>query len=87
MILQGFSQVQLNAVEDNTQFVQQREQELDKITRSIQDLNEIFKDLATMIVDQVGSDLATMIVDQVGKLNKDLATVIGRQIKQTFWQQ
>ena len=40
-------------VEDNTVFVQQREKEVLQIVRSIQDLNEIFKELSSMIVDQV----------------------------------
>jgi len=33
--------------------VEQREKEILQIVRSIQDLNEIFKDLATLVVDQV----------------------------------
>ena len=33
--------------------VEQREKEILQIVRSIHDLNEIFKDLATMVVDQV----------------------------------
>jgi len=49
---QGFSQTQLQKVEDNTMFVQQREKEIQQIVKNIQDLNEIFKDLAGMIVDQ-----------------------------------
>lgn len=47
-----FSDVQLQMVEDNTLFVQQREKEILQIVQSIQDLNDIFKELATMIVDQ-----------------------------------
>ena len=43
----------MQLVEDNTVMVQQREKEISHIVRSIQDLNEIFKDLSTMIVDQV----------------------------------
>ncbi len=39
--------------EDNTRQVEHREKEINQIVRSIQDLNEIFKDLATMVVDQV----------------------------------
>lgn len=33
--------------------VQQRENEIMQIVRSIQDLNDIFKELATIVVDQV----------------------------------
>ena len=52
-VSQGFSMVQIQEVEDNTEFVQQREREVTHIVRSIQDLNEIFKDVASMVVDQV----------------------------------
>lgn len=45
----------MQIVEDNSQFVQHREKEVASIVRSITDLNEIFKDLASMIVDQVSS--------------------------------
>ena len=50
---QGFTQQQEQMVEDNSEFIQQREKEISQIVRSIHDLNEIFKDLASMIVDQV----------------------------------
>ena len=39
--------------EENTRLVLEREKEVHQIVRSINDLNEIFKDLATMVVDQV----------------------------------
>ena len=52
-LFQGFTDVQLQLVEDNTSLVEHREKEITQIVRSINDLNEIFKDLATMIVDQV----------------------------------
>ncbi|XP_074644753.1 syntaxin-16-like isoform X2 [Tubulanus polymorphus] len=48
----GFTDVQLRIVEDNSIMVQQREKEIAQIVRSIHDLNEIFKDLASMVVDQ-----------------------------------
>ncbi|KAK7865557.1 hypothetical protein R5R35_010096 [Gryllus longicercus] len=38
--------------EENTRVVQQREQEVNQIVRSIVDLNDIFKDLSHMVVDQ-----------------------------------
>ncbi|KAJ8968187.1 hypothetical protein NQ317_006789 [Molorchus minor] len=38
--------------EDNTRFVREREQEVNTIVRSIMDLNDIFKDLNQMVVDQ-----------------------------------
>ena len=40
-------------VQENTQAVEQREQEIKNIAQSIVALNIIFKDLAAMIVDQV----------------------------------
>ena len=52
-VFQGFSQVQLQAVEENTFMVEQREREISQIVKSIQDLNDIFKDLATMIVNHI----------------------------------
>ncbi|VDH92204.1 syntaxin-16-like [Mytilus californianus] len=48
----GFTSSQLHMVEDNTVHVKQREKEIAQIVQSITDLNEIFKDLATMVVDQ-----------------------------------
>lgn len=38
--------------EDNTRFVQEREQEINAIVKSIVDLNAIFKDLSQMVADQ-----------------------------------
>jgi syntaxin 16 len=38
--------------EENTRFAQEREQEVNAIVKSIVDLNEIFKDLSQMVVDQ-----------------------------------
>ena len=56
------------AVEDNSQFVQQREREVNQIVRSIHDLNEIFKDLATMIVDQVSQSIKQYINQKINDL-------------------
>lgn len=38
--------------EENTNFAQEREKEVNAIVKSIMDLNEIFKDLSQMVVDQ-----------------------------------
>ncbi|KAG5899866.1 hypothetical protein JTB14_012333 [Gonioctena quinquepunctata] len=38
--------------EENTRYVQEREQEVNSVVKSIMDLNEIFKDLSQMVVDQ-----------------------------------
>ena len=40
-------------LEENTQFVQQRENEIQSVVKSISDLNMIFKELATMVTEQV----------------------------------
>lgn len=48
----GFTSSQLQMVEENTTHVKQREKEISLIVRSITDLNDIFKDLASMVVDQ-----------------------------------
>ena len=39
--------------EDNSRFVEQREKEIQSIVKSISDLNSIFKELATMVTEQV----------------------------------
>ena len=57
--MKGFTPMQLQLVEDNSQLTLQREKEINQIVKSIQDLNEIFKDLAYMIVDQVCFALIT----------------------------
>lgn len=52
--LQSFAREHMQAVQENTAAVEHREQEIKNIAQSITDLNMIFKDLAAMIVDQVG---------------------------------
>ncbi|XP_055508007.1 syntaxin-16 isoform X2 [Leucoraja erinacea] len=48
----GFTSDQLLLVEENTLMVEEREKEIRQIMQSISDLNEIFRELATMIVEQ-----------------------------------
>ena len=43
----------LMALEENTKFVNKREKEITAIVQSISDLNTIFRDLASMIAEQV----------------------------------
>ena len=52
-IFQGFTDHQLMLVEDNTEVIEERERQIRSIVESISQLNEIFRDLATMIVEQV----------------------------------
>lgn len=49
---QGFTDDQLVLVEQNTLVVEEREREICQIVQSISDLNEIFRDLGAMIVEQ-----------------------------------
>ncbi|KAL6458582.1 hypothetical protein MHYP_G00338120 [Metynnis hypsauchen] len=48
----GFTDDQLALVEQNTVLVEEREREIRQIVQSISDLNEIFRDLAGMVVEQ-----------------------------------
>ncbi|XP_078092467.1 syntaxin-16 isoform X5 [Mustelus asterias] len=48
----GFTNDQLLLVEENTLMVEEREKEIRQIVQSISDLNEIFRELASMIVEQ-----------------------------------
>ena len=43
----------LSYLEENTKFVQHREKEIIQIVQSISDLNTIFKELASMVTEQV----------------------------------
>ncbi|XP_065186341.1 syntaxin-16-like [Sycon ciliatum] len=48
----AFTTSQLGTLEDNSAMVEEREREITSIVQSIGDLNEIFRDLATMIAEQ-----------------------------------
>lgn len=52
-MFQGFTDDQLMLVGQNTVMVEEREREIRQIVQSISDLNEIFRDLAGMVVEQV----------------------------------
>lgn len=52
-VFQGFTDDQMMLVEQNTVMVEEREREIRQIVQSISDLNEIFRDLAGMVVEQV----------------------------------
>lgn len=53
LLSQGFTDDQLALVEQNTVMVEERERDIQQIVQSITDLNEIFRDLAGMVVEQV----------------------------------
>jgi hypothetical protein len=65
--VQGFTSAQIQMVEDNSAAMQHREHEINQIVRSIQDLNDIFKDLANMIVDQVSLNIS-LYLSHIGSL-------------------
>jgi syntaxin 16 len=48
----GFTHNQMRQLEDNTQFIEHREREVQSIVQSISEINEMYKDLATMVVEQ-----------------------------------
>ena len=58
----------MQLVEDNYDFVQTREKSVASIVRSMTDLNEIFKDLAGMIVDQVSLDQSSIYFFMLSKV-------------------
>ncbi len=51
--VQGFTSEQMALVEDNTGLMEEREREITAIVQSISEINEMYRDLATMVVDQV----------------------------------
>lgn len=50
---QGFTGQQLAVVEQNTAMIEEREKEIQSIVQSISEINEMYRDLASMIVEQV----------------------------------
>lgn len=52
-LLLGFTNNQLAQLEDNTELIEQREKEIQSIVQSISMINDMYKDLATMVVEQV----------------------------------
>ena len=49
---QGFTDQQMRLVQDNTLQIEQREREITAIVQSLSDINEMYQDLATMILEQ-----------------------------------
>lgn len=54
--LQAFTAQQLGVLEDNTRMVDEREKEILSIAQSIADLNDIFRELASMVAEQVSPE-------------------------------
>lgn len=55
IIPQGFTRQQMSLVEKNTVMIEEREKEIISIVQSISEINEMYRDLATLVVDQVSS--------------------------------
>lgn len=55
LLSQGFTDDQLALVGQNTIMVEEREREIQQIVQSISDLNEIFRDIAGMVIEQVSN--------------------------------
>ncbi|CAH1779246.1 unnamed protein product [Owenia fusiformis] len=72
----GFTEVQLQEVDDNTQLIQQREQEINNVVKSITELNDIFRDMASMIVDQ------GTILDRIDYNIESTATTVEKGLQQ-----
>ena len=53
MIWQGFTRQQMSLVENSVAMIEEREKEITAIVQSISEINEMYRDLATMVVDQV----------------------------------
>lgn len=62
--LQGFTDDQLVLVERNTLMVEEREREIRQVVQSISDLNEIFRDLGAMIVEQVHKPTVKVLIEE-----------------------
>lgn len=52
--LQGFTHQQTTQVEKNAVLLEEREKEIIAIVQSISEINEMYRDLATLVVEQVG---------------------------------
>ncbi|XP_064393083.1 syntaxin-16-like isoform X2 [Halichondria panicea] len=48
----GFTSGQMSLVEDNSVMLEEREREITAIVQSISEINEMYRDLATLVVDQ-----------------------------------
>ena len=44
----------MSLVENSVAMIEEREKEITSIVQSISEINEMYRDLATMVVDQVG---------------------------------
>ena len=51
--LQGFTHQQMTQVERNSVVLEEREKEIIAIVQSISEINELYRDLATLVVEQV----------------------------------
>jgi len=82
----GFSNDQVKLVDDQLAIIQQRDQQIDSILKSVNDLAEIFKDLSMLVIDQ-GTLLdridynVEQVVQHVEKAHKELIVANTEQKK------
>ena len=85
---QGFTSSQMQMAEENTRLVLEREKEVHQIVRSISDLNEIFKDLATMVVDQVSGQIPDELYEEFRRLKctwlRFLVTILNDRLQRFY---
>lgn len=58
--LQGFTGQQMAMVDKNAVMLEEREKEIISIVQSISDINEMYRDLATLVVDQVSYSVSAV---------------------------
>ena len=53
MLIQLTSEDQLQLTSQNVEFLEKRDREIHEVLKSIEDVNEIFRDVASLIANQV----------------------------------
>ena len=84
-LFQGFTSEQMRLAEENSALIEQREKEIQSIVQSISELNEIFRDLATMIVEQVSFLCLTLMYKIYCHLLMFLAVTMLSEVCSSFW--
>lgn len=79
----------MRLAEENTALIEQREKEIQSIVQSISELNEIFRDLATMIVEQVSFLCLTLMykINNYCHLLIFLIVALLSEVGSSFWKE